>query len=426
MNSSTKLNDFRKLENCRLCDSNFFPEVLNLNDSPLANELYPTFEEAKSASRFPLNVVMCSGCKHVQLREIVSPERMFANYLYQSGTSQSFRRHFDELAQLISVKFDNRLVVEIGSNDGTLLKNLGERGIPAVGVEPSKLLVDNCTKNKMNVKHGFLDKKMVFEILTHYGPAEVVVGNNVFAHIDDLKSAFICVGELLEDNGFFVFEVAHLLKLIEKKLFDSIYHEHMSYHSIIALIPLLNETGFTLVDVEEVDTHGGSIRVTAQKGKGSSVAASVEELLKSEISAGLDTPDIFKKMKIFLKSLENEINQVLNLTENSQTIIGYGAPAKVVTFLSEMMLEELNIVGIVDDNPDKQNKFLPGSGFRILSADAMQTQLGTIHTQSTEQIVKCLIFPWNLSAEILPKIRSLTLQKIDAICFSPAVSVVSL
>ena len=187
----------------------FYNKTLRLKDTPPANELYPTRKAAREAQKFPLELVMCSKCKHVQLKHIVNPKRLFDDYVYKSGTSNFFINHFDKLAELISSKYPvNSYVLEVGSNDGILLTSLIKRNIKAVGVEPSEYLAKECIGNNQVVYNSYFDGKTVNEILSTHGKASIVIGNNVFAHIEDLKEAFKNVSMMLDSNGLFIFEVA--------------------------------------------------------------------------------------------------------------------------------------------------------------------------------------------------------------------------
>jgi len=409
---------FRELQSCRLCGGSFWNESLNLRETPLANELYSNRNEAIKADRFPLVVVMCKKCKHVQLKHIVNSNRLFSKYVYKSGTSQTFREHFRSLAQEISlISKPGDLIIEIGSNDGTLLRELDHQKLIAVGIEPSEILVNASRSEGDNVLLGFLNEEVVRKVASKYGQAQVVIGNNVFAHIDDLSGAVRCVWDLLKNDGIFVFEVAYLGKMIEKGIFDTIYHEHMSYHSVIALKEFLSNQGFSLVDFKEIPTHGGSIRVFASKDKSLPISRKVENFIEIERKQGLDSPEIFQSMAYVVEKLRISTASELSQLDGTEKIFGYGAPAKVVTFLSEMHLENLPIVGVIDDNPEKQNCYLPGTGLEILSIEDMKKNL-----RIGDQKLICLIFPWNLSDEVLGKLRLFMPSGSVALSFFPGIN----
>ena len=259
------MESFREIQNCRLCLGEFYKDSVKLKDSPLANELYPSRELALEADIFPLEIVMCTKCNHIQLKHIVDPERLFSDYIYASGTSATFKNHFRKLAEKIAILIPEGIALEVGSNDGTLLESLKNHGITTIGIEPSEYLA-KVSENKCDfIYHNFLNATLCRDILEKHGPIDLVVGNNVFAHIDDLMEAFNNVSALLKTDGYFIFEVARVLSLVQNHLFDTIYHEHMSYHSVTSLEPLLREIGLNIIEVEEIETHGGSIRVICQK-----------------------------------------------------------------------------------------------------------------------------------------------------------------
>lgn len=407
----------RELQNCRLCHGEFYADSVKLKDSPLANELYSSKESALFANTFALEIVMCTKCKHIQLKHIVDPERLFSDYIYASGTSVSFQNHFNDLAEKIGKLIPKGVVLEVGSNDGTLLESLRAQGLTTIGVEPSnflaKMSVDKCDF----IYQDFLDTALCERIIENHGFVDLVVGNNVFAHIDDLMGAFCNVFKVLKTDGFFIFEVAHVLSLVENHLFDTIYHEHMSYHSVISLEPLLIQIGFNLIEVEEIGTHGGSIRVICQKSKSRTPSSNtIQKILEKEKSAALDTDIWMQEFNSYMKVLLSETTSAISSFPADTVWFGYGAPAKAVTFINEFGLESLKLIGIIDDNPEKQGKFLPVSGISVVSKNEFLDGIADIPLISE---CACIIFPWNLSDEIIMKLPSLDGQTYKAVWFLP-------
>ena len=411
--------EYLELTKCRLCDGAFSSGKLELASTPPANELYESQVSAKNCERFPLVLVLCDTCKHLQLKYIVSPDRLFSNYIYKSGTSAVFREHFNNLAALIASEvLAGSKVLEIGSNDGKLLEYLQEKGLDAFGLEPSEGLVSESKSNGLSVYQGFLTNDFVKLFREEHGDANVIVANNVFAHIADMNQAMIDIGNLLDPEGVFIFEVAHLLSLVKNGYFDTIYHEHMSYHSIFSLEQFLNSHGFGLHRVQAISTHGGSIRVVAKRLPiVSPFEGEIHELVAQEESYGINSDQVLIKISEKIKNLNSLTSDFCSTLTGSEFIFGYGAPAKVVTFLSEMNLETLDIRAVVDDNPDKQDKFLPGSGFPILSLEAVQQLI-----LEAKGPVICLIFPWNLGEELLMKLSQFMPVGSRAISFFPQMS----
>ena len=417
----TRDTDFLLVSTCKMCGEGFFDEKLELNKSPLANELFNSSKSAIAADEFSLTLRMCSQCRHIQLETIVSGERLFKNYIYQSGTSKSFHVHFEALAETLQKVLPNKAnVLEIGSNDGTLLKYLEGVGFKAYGIEPSRHLVELCKIAQLNVVEGFLDRPTTELMKNKFGLMECIIGNNVFAHIDDLSGAVGQVCELLNDDGLFVFEVAYAFRMFEKNLFDTIYHEHMSYHTVTALVPFLQARGFYNIDIHEISTHGGSIRVFARYNSNPRVnfiSPRTKELLSWEVAAQLDNPSILTIMKKKIEVVKEKVHEVLSSFEPNTIYFGYAAPAKVVTFLSEMNLERFNLVGIVDDNVDKQGKFLPRSGIGITSLSNLLSKL-----PAKDARIVCLIFAWNLGDELRLRLQEVMPTGSSVVTFSPTIS----
>ena len=412
------MKNYRELSCCRICGGDFYPEVIRLRDSPLANELYLSKKEALNADLFPLEVVECQSCKHIQLKHIVDPERLFSNYVYASGTSKTFRDHFTKLAQKLSEVTPGGLVLEVGSNDGTLLEALTTHGMRAIGIEPSQQLAEISKEKCEAVYTNFLDTELSDVLTKEYGDFDFVVGNNVFAHIDDLVGAFRIAQTILKPNGYLVFEVAHALKLVEQKLFDTIYHEHMSYHTVISLDIFIRKLGFNITDVEEIEMHGGSIRVICQKSTSQSeLLPGVKEIFRREVLAGLNNSDWMLKFNAHLDRLSSETKKAIQGEPVSTTWFGYGAPAKAVTFINQFELDQIGLIGIIDDNPGKQGKFLPRSGIKVVSHAEMESNLiPNLHPKN----LNCVIFPWNLSAEITSKLTEFSKYALKVIWFLPS------
>lgn len=417
----------KTLSNCRLCTGNFFEKTLKLKSTPPANELYPTKDSAKKAEKFPLEVVMCQKCRHVQLKHIVSPKRLFDEYIYKSGTSKFFNEHFDNLASKIASEFPvNNYVLEVGSNDGVLLTSLNKRGIKSIGIEPSEYLAKECINRNLNVYNSYLDENTVVKITQSHGKASIVLGNNVFAHIEDMKGAFKNVFEILEDSGIFIFEVAHFKYILTDGLFDTIYHEHMSYHTATALESFATASGFKIFRIEKISSHGGSLRFYLSKNHDKLKEPSVELIKNDELKLGLNQVEALSLIEDKIKETkESAARMIKDIGLGDNTVfVGYGAPAKVVTFLAQMELEEINLIGVIEDNVEKQNRFLPGSGFAIKSLEEMKMLISV--NESKEVCLNFLIFPWNLKKEIVEKLSKWVPKNSNAVVFFPKVEKVEI
>ena len=395
--------DYRQLNSCRICGGNFDSKSLKLVDTPLANELYKSKEESLNAEKFPLELVICKDCCHVQLKHIVSAKRLFSNYVYRSGTSSFFQSHFADLAAYLkNLVPQGSLVIEIGSNDGLLLREIERKGAVAVGIEPSEQLASLSRNLGSKVKTGFLSKSLIDEIIVEFGKASAVVGNNVFAHIDDLLSAFKLVNALLRDGGIFIFEVADFEKLVGKGLFDTIYHEHMSYHTVIGVLRLCELSDFFIETVDEIEPHGGSLRFKLRKGwREGQISENVRIRLEKEKELGLDTALAFDEISKTISQKKNDLGNVLSNPNVQTKLVGYGAPAKLVTFCYQIGLTPQDLEYVIDDNEFKQDFFVPGLGYKIVPSKHIQE-----YVKSTWRglAINYLVFPWNLSSEIISKL----------------------
>ena len=415
----------RHTENCRLCGGVLFSDQLVLNPTPLANELSLSAETAINAETFPLTVAMCSECSHVQLVDLITSERLFDGYAYQSGTSTYFRNHFAEFASTTSQFAGLKPILEIGSNDGTLLQAFAELGLKCVGIEPSAQLVEKCLRTGLDARVGYFDESTVNNLVDEFGKFDLVVANNVLAHVDNLRQVFQDIFNSLSPEGVCVFEVAHLLSMVEQGTFDSIYHEHMSYHSLTSLVKFCNSIGFTIFDVQLVSSHGGSIRVFLSRSPKFEIQDSVGRLLELELSSGLNSPEVLHTIQSHISNIKFGLNSYLNSQKNGSKRItfGFGAPAKLVTFISETRLYEQDLRFIVDDNPLKQGKFIPTWAIPVISKTQAEKIIAEIIADDPGIEIRVIIFPWNLSLEIIEKLSEWLPKGSEVLWFNEGLNV---
>jgi SAM-dependent methyltransferase len=361
---------------------------------------------------FMLDLWRCRPCGHVQLGLAVDPARLFRNYVYVSGTSPSFVKHFEEYAaHLIDQDLiqQDQLIVEIGSNDGTLLHQFKKRGYELVcGYEPATKIAEQAWKTYQVRTYAdfFNETTASYLMLSSASPvseANLVIANNVFAHVADLQGLTRAVRNILAEDGVFVFEVSYLVDVITKCLFDTIYHEHLDYHSVYPLTQFFVEHGLRLYDVERIDTHGGSIRCYVDREK-RPVTYRVDACLQDEESLGLvpngDSPyDAMIAMKAFqsrIISLGNVLRGKIDvLRAEGKKIIGYGAPAKATTLMYEFGLTKNDISHIVDDSPWKQGLLTPGLNIPVVPASSL----------AEIEYDYILILAWNFADNIIAKYR---------------------
>ena len=359
---------------CRVCGGGF-NHYLSLGLSPLANNL----NDKKNAKNelYPLDLNFCKQCFNSQLSVVVPPEKMFNNYLYLSSTSKQFRNHFINFAKKIKKDLklsSNSTVVDIGSNDGIFLDPIQNLGIKSIGVEPAKNIAKIANSKGLFTIPGYFDNKTVNKIKNDFGKVDVVTAFNVFAHGDGLKDILENTEDLLKKDGEFIFEIQYLLKTIKDLTFDNIYHEHVNYWCLLSILKFFEDSEMKVYKVEEVETHGGSLRVYTTKKRNKRLHKSVNEYIQLEKKNKLDKIETYYNFaknveEVKQKSLSN-INKILS---DGKSIIGYGAPAKATTILNYFGISDDHFEFTIDDNTLKQNKFIPGTGVEIKGINDIDT-----------------------------------------------------
>jgi len=380
---------------CRLCGSHKLDTVLQLQPTPPANEFVTPDRAAEAQQEFPLYLSQCGDCGHVQLPVVVAPDILFSNYVYVSGTNQSFVRHFSDYALDMVARFGLKpgdLVVDIGSNDGTLLGFFKAAGMRVLGVDPAKKIVAQANASGIETLCTFFDRVTAAKILSDYGSATLVLANNVFAHADDLREIANGVKNILDPvRGRFVFEVQYLVDLVQETLFDMVYHEHLSYHSLEPLEPFFGSIGMSVIDASRVPTHGGSIRVVVQSGQGLESSVRMRELLRQENQALSGDP--FGDMAQRIQRASRQVCDALQ--DVAGTVVGYGAPAKLTTLMYQFGITPDQIAYVVDDSPWKQGLLTPGKHIPVKSPALLLDQ---------DNMPSCiLIFAWNFAEQIISK-----------------------
>ena len=358
---------------CRLCGGKHLTEVVRLAPTPPANAFVPASDLSKAQERFPLDVFFCEDCAHVQLLDVVDPKVLFEHYVYVSGTSPVFVKHFEDYAAFVMDRFKpvaGGLVLDIGSNDGTLLSFFRKAGMRVLGIDPAQEISADATARGIPTICGFFGADQGAEIAASHGKAEVITANNVFAHIDDLSGVVDGVRGLLAPSGVFVFEVSYLVDVFENTLFDTIYHEHLDYHSVGPLVRFFAAKGMELVEAIRVGSHGGSLRGIAQlKGGPHKVGASVTEAVALEEKLGLDKAQTLAKFAADIEALGAELNALLKkLKAEGKRIGGFGAPAKATTLMYHFGIGPELVDFIIDDSPLKQGLYSPGMHIPVVSS----------------------------------------------------------
>jgi SAM-dependent methyltransferase len=388
----------RRRDDCRLCGGSRLTPVLSLAATPPANAFVPAGLAGQPQQRFPLDVAFCEDCRHVQLMDVVDPRLLFEHYVYVSGTSPLFVKHFDDYAGWMVDRFGiarEGLAVDIGSNDGTLLKAFQARGLRVQGIDPAMEIAEAASQAGIPTINGFFGPELAARIRAEQGPAAVITANNVFAHIDDLAGVMDGVRALLADDGVLAFEVSYLVDVFENTLFDTIYHEHLDYHSVGPLVPFLAARGLELIEAVRVPSHGGSIRIVAQpRGGRHAVGASVATALEEETRLGLDRADTLQAFGAKIAAVGAELKGVLTaLKAEGKRIAGFGAPAKATTLMYHFGIGPELIDFIVDDSPLKQGLFSPGMHIPVVPSSA-------IAESKPDALV---VLAWNFAPSIIEK-----------------------
>ena len=389
---------YSRRNGCRLCRGTALTKVLALTPTPPANAFVTASELAEPQPAFPLDVWLCDGCGHVQLLDVVDPHVLYAHYVYVSGTSPVFVRHFEQYAQYVLGTFgapSGSLAVDIGSNDGTLLRFFKDGGQRVLGVEPAEEISEASRRAGIPTVTGFFSEALAKRIVEEHGQAAVVTANNVIAHIDDLAGVMRGVAKLLAPDGIFVFEVSYLVDVLEKTLFDTIYHEHLDYHSVEPLVPFFRSCGLELIEALRVDSHGGSLRGVAQRADGPrKPGASIAALIAAERAMGLRNAETFRAFGARIAKVGGELTALLEkLKREGKRIAGFGAPAKATTLLYHLGITPQLVDFIVDDSPLKQGRFTPGMHIPVLPAQAL-------YERGADYAV---ILAWNFAEPIMKK-----------------------
>jgi hypothetical protein len=380
---------------CRLCGAGLTETFVNLGMSPLCESYVSADALDQPEIFYPLHVRQCPSCLLVQLPAYVSGEEIFTDYAYFSSYSDSWVAHANRFADLMIDRLgltSDCLVTEVASNDGYLLQHFMARGIPVRGVEPAKNVAEVAETLGIPTVVQFLGAQTGCDIAEEHGCADLVVANNVFPHVPDIRDFAAGLRALVKDSGLVTLEFPHLLRLMQRRQFDTIYHEHYSYLSLLTATRALATAGLRVVDVEELGTHGGSLRVHARPAEWAGQSTDrVRDLLREEDRAGLHTlagHAGFAREVLRIKS--DLLDFLVSAAREGRTVAGYGAPGKGNTLLNHCGIREDLVQYTVDRSPVKQGRFLPGTHIPIHSPDRLaETRPDYI-----------LVLPWNLKEEI--------------------------
>ena len=361
---------------CRLCGSTALELVISLRPTPPANAFVTAGLVGQPQECFPLQVYLCNQCSHAQLLDVVDPQELFSNYVYVSGTSPSFVKHFENYADQLVRAYQpasGALVVDIGSNDGTMLACFKRRGLRVLGIDPARAIAEAATAAGIETWAAFFQPEVANRIVEEHGTAKLLTANNVFAHADNLAQMAESVRAVLAPDGVFTFEVSYLADVYNDTLFDTIYHEHLSYHSVKPLVGFFFRHGLELIRVDRVPSHGGSIRGHVQHCGGPHPKDnSVAQLSELEENLGLDKADTLRQFGAKIDVVRDALVGLLRqLKSDGKRIAGFGAPAKATTLMYHFGLGPDQIEFIVDDSPLKQGLYTPGMHIPVLPSSEL-------------------------------------------------------
>jgi len=381
---------------CRFCDSQIEHSFVDLGMSPLCQTHIAPDQLNDYEPFFPLHAYVCTECWLVQLDEYVTPDEIFSDYDYFSSFSVSWVEHARKYEEMMTDKINldpSSLVVEIASNDGYLLQHFLNKKIPVLGIEPAANVAKAAVEKGIRTTVKFFGEQTANEVKTEYGPADLLLGNNVLAHVPDINDFVKGMKVLLSETGTITMEFPHLMKLIQENQFDTIYHEHFSYLSFYTVRQIFAHHGITLFDVDEIPTHGGSIRIYGKHDTDTSreVSANVDKLIEKELAFGINNIDLYKKFEEQVKDTKRKLLSFLIQAKNEgKTIVGYGAPGKGNTLLNYCAIRQDFLDYTVDLSTQKQGKYTPGCRLPILDPAAIK--------ETKPDYI--LILPWNLKKEI--------------------------
>jgi len=384
---------------CRFCATPLEHEFVDLGLSPISNAFIRPDELDQKEPFYPLHAFVCGECFLVQLEEFESPDEIFSDYVYFSSYSDSWLAHANRFVAEAAERFDldaSSLVIEVASNDGYLLQYFKERNVPVLGIEPASNVAEVAVAAGINTIDEFFGVALAQRLRDEGRTCDLLVGNNVLAHVPDINDFVAGLKIVLGEGGVLSMEFPHLLKLIQQTQFDTIYHEHFSYLSLLTVQKLFQQHGLQVFDVEELTTHGGSLRVFAQHPEGKQAFGNaVGKVLGDERDAGLDALQGYQNFAVKVAKVKDDLLAFLSkANEEGKTVVGYGAPAKGNTLLNFCGVGPDAIEYTVDRSPHKQGRLLPGTHIPVHAPE---------HIDETRPDY-VLILPWNLQEEIVQQL----------------------
>lgn len=400
--------------NCRHCHTPLSKTFIDLGEMPPSNSYLVDRTEAEI--KYPLRVLVCGNCFLVQTEDFVDREEMFSKeYAYFSSMSKSFLKHSKEYVEMITEELqldEDSKVMEIACNDGYLLQYFLPKKMRIVGIEPTESTAKAAAEKGIPIIIDFFSLHLSHRIKKSLGTFNLIIGNNVLAHVPDVNDFLSGVQNLLGEKGVATFEFPYLLNLILLNQFDTIYHEHYSYYSLTAVQKIAETNGLQIHKVEEIPTHGGSLRVYLSHKGNWPIDESVESFLHREKLCRLDSLEFYENFQGEVEFLRAEFETFLKASRGKK-IAGYGAAAKANTFLNYMGATDKTLPFIADVTPAKQGKFMPGSRIPIVGEDRLKEF-------DADYVI---IFPWNFKDEIITRLKTIVGEHCQFVTFIPSMAI---
>ncbi len=394
---TTLSTQFVSKTHCRLGCGGTLRTIVPFPNTPIGDAYQSDPDRAKNLPFFELNLSLCPTCGHLQIKEVVEPDILYGNFTYRTRVSLGLVEHFENYANQVQSKLSlpkDSFILDIGSNDGSLLKFFQNQGHRVLGIDPATDVAQEANDNGVETWPVYFDQESAGNVLKEKGQADLVVSNNTFANIDDLTGFFALVKKVLHPKASFIFETGYAIDLAGKLIIDNIYHEHLSYFLVNPLADFFDRQGMILYDIEKIDTKGGSIRgYVATKDSGKQASGSLRELIRVENERGLSKPEAFEELNGKIHSAKSELkNQIEQVKREGGKVVGYGASVGVTTMLYHFDIGE-DLDYLVDENRIKHGLFSPGFGLEVFS-----------HKKLLDDMPACtVILAWRYAEPIIAK-----------------------
>lgn len=386
---------------CSFCSSTNMELIMDFGNVALAGGFLKT-KEFKNEKKYPMRVCFCKECFAVQVVDIIEPDILFRDYFYFSSSIKTLSDHFVDYAKELTSRFLNpqeATVLEFGCNDGVLLYPLADQGIKKViGVDPAKNIISSINDKRITIINNYFNEKVSREVVAKYGSVDLIMANNVFAHIPDIKGTTIAIKNALSDEGVFVFEVHYLGKIIDEMQYDMIYHEHLYYYSLLSAIEHFKKYDLTIFDIKHVPIHAGSIRFYVAKKNSNRAKVISENVRLLEKEEKLKAYNKFESFKLFSKKVEDTKKELIELLKKlkkeGKTVAGYGASGRANTIIQNCEITNDLVSYMIDDAPAKVGCYTPGSHLEILSSSVLNGDNAPDYV---------LVFAWSFFDEIVKR-----------------------